>query len=106
MQSLGIIKRGDTFAFSARIVDKVTLLPLTGIASSLECHGRYATDGDLVVSMVVTETATPGVYLFSAPSTDNFTPNETIFFDIQYSSLDIVSSSVTFNLKVEGDFTK
>ena len=105
MQSLGTIKRGDTFAFTAGLKDAATGDALTGAAGSLRCQGReYMTD-NLITELVITETETLGIYLFATDSTDEWCPGSKILFDIQYSSDGKVSSTETFSVDIESDVT-
>lgn len=105
MQSLGTIKRGDTFAFTADIEDSATGAPLTGAADKLRCQGRHYISRMLKVQLAITETATPGTYLFTAPSTDEWAAGTRLLFDVEYTSAGVVSSSETFFVNVEEDIT-
>jgi hypothetical protein len=106
MASLGTIKRGDGFSFSASITDKATGDPLTGAAADLKCQGKYEYDDDVLVDMVITETATEGTYLFAAPDTSEWVPGVNVEFDIQYQPAGAKpSSSKTFTVTVERDVT-
>lgn len=105
MTSLGTTKRGDSFSFTAVITDSETEDPIIGAEANLACDGRYTFDGDVIAAMTITETATPGTYLFTAGATDNWIPGLTISFDIEYTSSGVVSSSETLTLIVEEDYT-
>jgi len=104
MKKIGTIKLGDTFSFSAEITDKATGNALTGAASKLRCQGRNYLNGDLIAELTITETATPGTYLFSAGTTETWNTVQ-VLFDIQYTDGDLISSSETFLVQVEGDIT-
>ncbi|MEA4972902.1 MAG: hypothetical protein VB119_06935 [Candidatus Metalachnospira sp.] len=107
MKSIGCIKRGDTFSFTADIVDETTGQPLTGACANLKCQGKYSSGSNFPpeVEMSISETSTPGTYLFAANSTDNWVPNSRMLFDIQYSANGIISSSETFYVEIIGDVT-
>lgn len=102
---LGKIKRGDTFSFTASLVDHATGEAVTGAGEKLRCHGKYRDYSVVLVDMAVTETDTAGTYLFSAGGTADWTPNKNIMFDIEYSDGGVVSSSETFSVRVEADIT-
>lgn len=104
LKSIGTIKLGDTFCFSAEITDKATGDPLTGAASKLRCQGRNYLNGDLIAELTVTETSTPGTYLFSAGTTETWNTVQ-VLLDIQYTDGDLISSTETFYVAVEGDIT-
>lgn len=104
MQSLGKIKRGDTFSFTAELKDNATGEPLTGAADKLRCQGRHYLKDELIVEMAITET-TPGVYLFAAGSTSEWDIKK-ILFDVEYTSDGVISSSETFSVEVEADITR
>lgn len=105
MQSLGVIKRGDNFSFSAEIKDGTTGAALIGAADKLRCQGRHYVTRVLLAELMVTETATPGTYLFTAPSVNGWEAGTRLLFDIEYTSEGIVSSSETFAITVEEDIT-
>ena len=105
MQSLGIIKRGDTFSFSAELEDEVTGVPLIGASSNLRCQGRDSRNKRLIVELLVSE-PTPGLYVFTAESTANWVSGIKILFDIEYEILGLISSSETFYAEVEEDITR
>jgi len=107
MKSIGTIKRGDTFSFTANLVDSISKTPLTGMADNLRCQGRHIKTNELIVEMNIEETETPGTYLFTAGSTDNWEVNSIILFDIQYTSdTGQIASSETMGLQVKGDITR
>ena len=109
MVSLGTLKRGDTFSFTADIVDNVSHLPLSGIAKNLTCHGKYTGYDTVLVNMVITETTTPGTYLFfvSSEETKLWRANTNVLFDIEYAvATDPVSSTDTLSLYVMEDITR
>lgn len=105
MQTLGTIKRGDSFSFTAELKDSVTSAALTGIADKLKCQGRRYTYDTLITELTITETETLGTYLFSAASTADWVVGWKIAFDIEYTSDGKVSSSETFLADVEADIT-
>ena len=104
MQSIGTIKRGDTFSFTAEIKDSVTSLALTGAASKLKCYGRHYLTNQLITELTVIE-KTSGIYLFSADSTADWEVGVKILFDVEYTSDGMTSSSETFSVNVEEDIT-
>ena len=104
MKKIGTIKLGDTFSFTAEITDKATGDPLTGAASDLKCQGRNYLNGDLIAELTITETATPGTYLFSAGTTETWDTVQ-VLLDIQYTDGDLISSTETFYVVIEGDVT-
>lgn len=103
MKSLGKIKRGDTFSFTAQLKDSISGDLLSGIADNLRCQGRTKSDR-LVTEMTISELDS-GAYLFAAPTTDNWSAGFPIFFDIEYAKDGITSSSETFFVDVEADIT-
>lgn len=82
---LGTVKRGDTFAFTVQI-RSADGEPLIGAADNLKCQGRYYWNEDVLVELTISETETPGTYLFRAGNTDSWLPQKTVNFDIQYSN--------------------
>lgn len=64
------IKRGDTFAFYANMTDETGAALVTDVAniSSQVRDTAY----QIIADLTVATTATPGRYLFTAPSTDNW----------------------------------
>ena len=108
MQTIGTIKRGDTFSFTASLTDCATNNSLIGATANLKCQGKYnVLDITPIVIMTISETSILGTYLFVAPSTEVWRPNCDIYFDIQYTNNNnIVSSTETFYVHVEGDVTR
>ncbi len=104
MQNIGIIKRGDTFAFTVELNDTATGDPLTGKEGNLMCQGRYAPNGKLVLDMAVRE-AIPGTYEFKTNDTASLSVGVSLYFDIEYTDGDVKVSSETFSATVEGDIT-
>ncbi|WP_089610097.1 hypothetical protein [Dehalobacterium formicoaceticum] len=104
MKSLGKIKRGDTFSFTAELKDNVTGDVLTGIADKLRCQCRTNGTHKLIDEMVIAE-ITPGTYLFSAGQTDDWGAGFRLLLDIEYTYDNVVSSSETFFVDVEADIT-
>ncbi len=107
MKTIGTIKCGDTFSFTAALVDEATGDPLTGVARKLKCNGSYSPDGDDVLAeMAVSETSESGTYLFAAPDTEEWIPDSSVYFDIEYTAEDgHISSTETFYVKVKEDVT-
>ena len=105
MQSIGTIKRGDNFSFTAEIKDGTTGAALTGAADKLRCQGRHYISRMLLAELTVTETVTPGTYLFTASSVNEWEAGTRLLFDIEYTSEGVVSSSETFAITVEEDIT-
>ena len=110
MKSIGTVKRGDSFSFTASLVNIVTTEPLTtapmtGVASKLRCQGRYSSLGGLVTELAVEEIEVAGTYLFSAVSTNDWAAGRTLYFDIEYTSDGTVVSTETFSVIIEGDIT-
>lgn len=105
MTSLGTIKRGDTFVFTADITDEATSAALTGAAAKLKCQGKYKDTSTVLVEMAVAETVTAGTYSFTATSTAAWVVGRMVEFDIQYTSDGRVSSTDTFYVYIEGDVT-
>jgi hypothetical protein len=104
VKSLGKIKRGDTFSFTAELKDNATGAALTDAANNLKCQGRHYLSNELIVELEITENA-PGTYFFAAGSTDEWKAMK-ILFDVEYTDGEIVSSSETFSVEVEADITR
>jgi hypothetical protein len=105
VQSLGKFKRGDTFHFTADVVDEATLEPLIGAASNLRCQGRDGRNRVLITELIITEQS-PGTYLFTSDEpTNTWRQNSRILFDLEYSINGEVVSSETFYVEVEADIT-
>ena len=104
MKTLSTIKQGDTFAFIAAITDNVTGDPLTGVADKLKAEVRTSA-GVLMATLAVSETETPGNYLFKTNETGAW-PAPNVLTDIQYKDGDSVISSETITIPVEKDVTK
>jgi hypothetical protein len=106
MQTLGIIKRGDTFAFTADLTDTATTLPLTGAAADLRCEGRHYMTDTLICEPAVAETVEAGTYLFTVADTTEWEPGARIYFDIEYTDGAVIASTETFYCDVEADITQ
>lgn len=105
MQSLGTFKRGDYFSFTMELIDEALETPLTGAAASLACQFRKSADASLIESLVISETATPGTYLFETTDTTDY-PLGVILCDVEYTDGDShVTTSPTMSVTVEGDIT-
>lgn len=106
LKSLGIFKRGDTFAFYAKMVDEAGN-PLTLDAEYLKSQVRDANDrlyANLVVSKHPTEV---GTYLFQSPSANTAVwPIGILYLDIQVDNSGVVSSTETFMVEIIKDITK
>jgi hypothetical protein len=107
---LGEFKRGDTLSFTATLIDDITELPVSGLASSLKCQGRYE-NGLLAVEMLVGESANAGDYIFTCYDTTELKSDKDLYFDIQYcpnpnEANPFITSSDTFILTVLEDETK
>lgn len=105
IKSIGTVKRGDTFGFTVEMRDGPTGGALVGAADKLRCQGRYDWFGEVLVEMNITETDTPGTYVFRTDSTAGWRPGKTVLFDIEYNDGGVVSSTQTFTVKVEADIT-
>lgn len=103
MQTLSPFKRGDTFSFIAAIAS-TSGTPLTGAASNLLCQIRNKVD-KLYSDLTITETSTPGSYLFITNDTLDWTCGTDLYLDIQYTVGGIVTSSETIIIPVEKDVT-
>lgn len=93
------IKSGETFAFTVTITDSTNAL-MTGMASRLESHVRDQYDV-LVADLSIRETDEPGVYLFTADSTEDW-PADVLYFDIRYKEPNgrtIHSQTLTFQVE-------
>lgn len=101
------IKRGDTFAFYANMTDETggpLVIDLLNIKSQIRDKAYQ-----LIADLTVATTETPGRYLFTAPSTDNW-PTETwgkttLLMDIQITTGGSVISSDTIEITVLKDVT-
>lgn len=95
-------KRGDTFSFSA--VFAVDGVAVTGLANKLKCQVRTRKDV-LVAEMTITESATPGTYIFIVADTADWPLGE-LYYDIQMTDdAGIITSSETVAVLVEKDVT-
>ncbi len=103
MQTLSSFKRGDTFSFIAAIAS-TSGTPLTGAASDLLCQIRNKAD-KLYCDLTITETQTPGSYLFITSDTLDWPCGVDLYLDIQYTTGGTVSSSETIIIPVEKDVT-
>lgn len=99
------VKKGDTLAFIVKRMDKDGN-PLAGDAAKLRSQLRSSKDV-LIAEMVITETETPGSYLFQVSATKTATMDVGNYvFDIQYKDGDLVKSSETFQVRIEKDVTR
>ena len=98
------VKKGDTLAFLVRRTNDDGT-PRTGEALNLKSQVR---NKDILVGeFTVTETITPGDYLFeiSADDTSKWTVGK-YNFDIQFTNGTFVQSSDTFTIVIEKDVTR
>ena len=101
MQTIAV-KRGDSFGFSNTVSD--TNGPITGIANRLKCQLRDSPRGKLIEEMAITESGTPGTYIFRAGDTTTWPT--IVYFDIQYTNADgIIKSTETYCLSIGEDVT-
>ena len=98
-----IIKRGDTFAFTAAFEENSA--PVTGIAEKLMSQVRDPFDKK-IADLQIAETSTPGTYLLKTDEPTADWPEGQIYCDIQYSENDVVTSSETFSINVIKDVTR
>ena len=111
MQSIGNLKRGDTFAFVAQLTG-ADGEPLVGAVSKLRSQVRTSRDA-LLLELEVSEYVDPatgmvvdGSYVFkSAVATDTL-PLGHHLFDIQFTDGTTVTSTETVELNVVGDVTR
>ena len=64
IKSIGTVKRGILLAFTVEMRDGPTGDALVGAADKLRCQGRYDWFGEVLAEMNITETDTPGTYVF------------------------------------------
>lgn len=102
--ALVTLKRGDSFSFTAKFTDASGVV-MTGIADSLRCQIRDKVD-TLIDELIITETDTPGKYLFKSLGTTQY-PIRTLYFDIQYNDLitGIITSTPMYEISVRRDIT-
>ena len=105
MKSLEPMKRGDTFAFQMTL-QNTDLSPITGASAKLKSQVRDDNE-TLWADLVVSETSTPGTYLFVADAeiTKNW-PLVTMYTDIEYTDNEITTSSETLSVVICKDVTK
>ena len=95
-------KRGDTFSFSAAFA--VDGVPVEGLANKLKCQVRTRKDV-LISEMTITESATPGTYIFTVADTADWPIGE-LYYDIQMTDdAGIITSSETVTINVIKDVT-
>lgn len=109
IKSLGKFKRGDTFAFYAKLKDKNTGEPVNVEAEKIKSQVRNS-NGVLYAELEVTSHSDPeqlGMYLFKAPAiiTKDW-PSSTLYIDIEITDNDIIYSSETFSVTIVKDVTK
>jgi len=99
------VKRGDTLSFVVRRKNEDGT-PRTGEASNLRSQIRNIKDA-LIAEITITETDVPGDYLFTVPATEtSFWVPGKYTCDIQFTDVDFVESSNTFEVVVEKDVTR
>lgn len=105
IKSIGTLKRGAWLAFAVTLIDNATSAPLTGAAASLKCTGKYQYGNSAAIGdMDISETSTPGTYLFQKSSavTKTWTANTEVIFDILYTTEDGKPiPTETFSLYIE-----
>lgn len=104
MAILPTTKTGDTFAFIATIKDEAGV-PIVGKAHLLKSQVRNYKD-ELIAELIISETETPGNYLFKALDTADWPLNEELRTDIQYTDNEIVTSSETIMIPMAKDVTR
>lgn len=108
IKSLGKFKRGDTFAFYAKLKDKNTGEPVIVSADKIKSQVRN-NNGILYANLIVLENeGQPGTYLFRANAeiTKDWPPSSTLYIDIEITNEELVYSSETFSVEVEKDVTR
>lgn len=104
MQTFPAIKRGDSFAFIAVMLD-VNDQPLIEIESFLKAEVRDKNE-TLIAELTVSATEVPGEYKFSIKDTTSWPVGQYVYTDIQYTDDDVISSSDTMKILVERDVTR
>ncbi|MDD3039750.1 hypothetical protein [Bacteroides sp.] len=97
-----IIKRGDTFDFSCILTDDAGT-PLSGKALNIKCEIRDV-EKTLLKSFTITESDTPGTYLFRSGTAD--WQKRQAYMDIQYTEDGIIVSSETILIVLREDVTQ
>jgi len=100
------VKRGDTLSVIVARQDEDGN-PLTGDALKLRSQIRNSND-QLLASFTITETSTPGEYLFEvAPSVTLTFPLGRLDWDIEYNSgTGYIKSTETLTIRVDKDVTR
>lgn len=108
IKSLGKFKRGDTFAFYAKLKDKNTGEPVNVEAEKIKSQVRNS-NGILYAELEVTshpDIEQLGTYLFKANSSiTKEWPSSTLYIDIEITDNDITYSSETFSVSIIKDVT-
>ena len=104
MKTLPNFKRGDTFAFIATIRDQIGD-PITGVSANLRSQVRDKM-GFKYADLSVSETETPGSYLFQVQDTTSWPADTSIYTDIEYTDgQGTITSSETIEIPVVKDVT-
>jgi len=99
-----MVKRGDTFNFTI-IAKDANEEAISGAAARFKTQIRSG-GGVLYSDLIITETDTPGQYIFRALSTESWPGGSVLYTDIQYTDIngDILSSD-TIAIDVRKDVT-
>lgn len=96
-----IIKRGDTFGFSLTLSSAGVVL--VGKATNFKCQIRDCNKA-LICDVVISESDTPGTYLFRAENTSNWAKSK-FYMDIQYTEDGITVSTETVMITLVNEVT-
>lgn len=95
------IKRGDTFGFSLTL--SAADVVLEGKASNFKCQIRDCNKA-LISEVAITESDTPGIYLFRAGDTSSWVKSK-FYMDIQYIEDGITVSTETVMITIVNEVT-
>lgn len=99
------IKRGDTFALGVRLKDE-TGQPLILTVDKLKSQIRDSSD-NLIADLVITiNPSAEGLYTFTASDTSTWTPNTTLYLDVEMNIDGQIRSSQTVQIYVDKDITR
>jgi len=101
---LMVIKRGDTFSFTATMTDS-TGVPIENQVENFKSEIRDV-NNVLITELLVEETAILGTYSFTATTTEDWIPLTDVYMDIQYTLDGNVNSSETMSISVLQDITQ
>lgn len=110
MQSIGTLKRGDTFAFCAQLTD-TNGDPLLDAENKLRSQVRTAKDvllAELTITAYtnpITQLLVEGAYVFISVEDTSDWPTGKVYFDIQYTNNNIVVSTETVFITIVADIT-